>query len=289
MIFDLNTLRVAALVVIAVIYACYDLFNKRDIPNIVAYASVAVGIVFTLTLGTQTMIFSILVALIVAAVSYVFYKIGQLGLGDGFEFVAISLIIPMQPVPLLLGAAQFGLPFMLSVFIATGFAAIIMVPLYCISRMKSKQRWDALSKASDNTKIKAAIMALAYGSLLLFMIYSFGFSIGALVVIAAIGIPSVMAIFYEKSIMMQMIKNVYPKELDVDDIIAVGLMSKVDIAYFKGRSKSFGKLATFEFVAKAKNLRRKLPVYKNAIPLAFPTLIGVVLALLFGNLLLLIV
>lgn len=287
--FDVNFLRIAALLIIAIVYACYDLFNRRNIPDMMAYGSVAIGIVFTLALwDVQQILYSAIVAAIVGALSYLLYKVGQMGLGDGFEFVAISLIVPMQPAPLLSAASQLGLPFMLSVFVATGVAAIVLVPAYCIAHMRRGKRLAPIRGMKANTAAKASIMILAYGSLLLFVTYSFGFSIVAWAIIALIGVPSVVAIIYEEEMKAQMVRWVYPRELEVEDFVAVELMGKKDIAFFAKRYKEFGRVATKEMVGKLSSLRKKLPVYKNAIPLAFPTLIGIVAALLFGNLILLI-
>ncbi|MDE1870044.1 MAG: prepilin peptidase [Candidatus Micrarchaeota archaeon] len=285
----LDQLRLPAVLIIAIIYAGYDLFNKRDIPDTVAYASVLVGILFTAALDWNTMLYSLLIAIVVGALSYALYRVGQLGLGDGFEFVALSLIIPVQPIPIWLGAAQFGLPFILSIFIATGIAAILLVPIYYISRMKSADFKKVRKGITQNMMAKSAIMVLAYGSLFLFMTYSFGFSYLALAIIALIAIPSVVMIIFERQIMLQMIQRVYPNKVEAGDIIAVDLMRKEDVAFFKAKYPKFGKLATEEFVHKVIGVGRKLPVYKNAIPLALPTLIGVVASLLLGNLLLLII
>jgi len=288
-IFDVDSLRIVALLVIAAVFAAYDLFNKRNIPDMMAFGSVAIGVVFTLALGdVQQIIYSVLVAAVVGALSYLLYKIGQMGLGDGFEFVAISLIIPVQPMPLLSTIGQLGLPFMLSVFVATGVAAIVLVPAYCIGRIKKGKRLEPLRKIKPNVAVKAAIMLLAYGSLLLFVTYSFGFNLVAWAIVGLIGIPSVVTIIYEGAMKDQMVSWVYPKELEIEDFVAVELMSKKEIAYFSRHYKRFGRVATKEMVSKLKGVRKKLPVYKNAIPLAFPTLIGIVVALLFGNLILLI-
>ncbi|MDE1850760.1 MAG: prepilin peptidase [Candidatus Micrarchaeota archaeon] len=287
--FDVGLLRIAALLAIGIVFAAYDIFNRRNIPNVFAFGSVAIGAVFTLALGdVQQIVYSVLVASVVGALSYLLYKIGQMGLGDGFEFVAISLIMPLQPAPLLQAVGQLGLPFMLSVFVAAGIAAIVLVPAYCIAKMRRGKRLEPLIKIRPNTAIKAAIMLLAYGALLLFVTYSFGFNLIAWAIVVLIGIPSVVAIIYEGAMKEQMVKWVYPKELEAEDFIAIELMGRKEEAYFGRRYKKFGRVATKEMVLRLRGAKRKLPVYKNAIPLAFPTLIGIVAALLFGNPILLI-
>ena len=278
----LDALRIAVLIIIALIYAAYDVFNKRDIPDVLAYLSLAVGAVFTLTLGFPTIIYSALVAIAIGAISYLLYKGGQLGLGDGFEFVAISLIMPVQGIPILLQTNQFGLPFMLSVFVATGITTIVFVPLYYISKMKKKlpQRLEA------KQLVKAGTLVIAYGVLFLFVTWAFGFKPAVLCILGIIAAASAVMILYERDMMRMMVENVFPKQLDDGDIIAIEMMSAKNVAFFKEKSKNFGKLATIELIRKLSGVKKKIPVYKKAIPLALPTLIGVLVALLFGNLLL---
>ncbi|MDE1825349.1 MAG: prepilin peptidase [Candidatus Micrarchaeota archaeon] len=278
----IEILRVAILVIMALVYALYDVFNKRDIPDVLAYLSVGIGVVFTLTLGFPTIIYSALIAIVIGAASYLLYKGGQLGLGDGFEFVAISLMMPIQGVPLLLQTTQFSLPFMLSVFVSTGITTIVLVPLYYIFRMKEKLP----KKVGVNQIVKAATLVVAYAVLFLFVTLAFGFRPVVLGMLSVIAAASAAMVIYEDSIMRMMVERVYPKQLDDGDIIAIEMMSKADLEFFRGKSKDFGKLATEKLIGKLSRIKRRIPVYKNAVPLAFPTLIGVVAALLFGNLLL---
>ena len=83
-----------------------------------------------------------------------------------------------------------------------------------------------------------------------------------------------------------MVRNVYPSQLEDEDIIAVYVMNEKDLRYFNSLSKSFGRLTTRKLMQDLKGVRKKLPVYKNAVPLALFTLIGGVISLLFGNVLL---
>ncbi|MDE1762147.1 MAG: prepilin peptidase [Candidatus Micrarchaeota archaeon] len=282
----LYSARLIALIAMVIIYAIYDVFNKRDIPDAFAYVSVFIGVIFTLVLGLHTIEFSALVAIVVGALSYVLYRVGQLGLGDGFEFVAISLLIPIQPSPLLFGGQQFGMPFILSVFVATGFTAIVFVPLYYILKMNSKSRKEARSLIGSREAAKAAILIVAYASLLLFVTYLFGFNPVAAAIISLIAVFSALMALFEKGIMRQMIALIYPRELEDGDIIAEDMMAVRDIAYFRKISPGFGRLVTPGIITKIARVRRRIPVYKHAVPLAVPTLVGVGAALLFGNLLL---
>ncbi|MEM0094743.1 MAG: hypothetical protein QXX74_02350, partial [Candidatus Micrarchaeaceae archaeon] len=60
-------------------------------------------------------------------------------------------------------------------------------------------------------------------------------------------------------------------------------MSRKEIAFFKGKTSLFGRLASEDLIKKIKNVKVKLPVYKHAVPLALFTFIGTIISLLVGN------
>ena len=82
-----------------------------------------------------------------------------------------------------------------------------------------------------------------------------------------------------------MVARVYTRQLEDGDIIAFNMMSASEKKYFS-KYRGFERLATAELIGRLRNARRKLPVYKNAAPLAVFILIGVVASLLFGNIVL---
>src|SRR5208283_86630 len=128
---ELLVLRLVSLVAIALVYMLFDLFNKRNIPELFAYGSVAYGLLLTvLYLNASAIAFSVAIAAVVLGLGYLVYRAGYLGAGDVFEFAALSLILPFQAVPLLLNIPQFGIPFIVSVFMGGGIAALVAVPLY---------------------------------------------------------------------------------------------------------------------------------------------------------------
>lgn len=113
-------IRAVILLAIALVYAIYDLFNKRNVPDSFVYASAIIALLVTFTYSIGTIGISILIATVIGSIGYVLYRAGILGAGDFFEFMAISLIFPYQPAPLIVGIGQLNIPFILSIFIATG-------------------------------------------------------------------------------------------------------------------------------------------------------------------------
>ncbi len=282
-----DLLRILILVIITLAYALFDIFNKRNVPNLFAYATIVVGVLVALTYGAGMAVYGFLIAIITAALGYLAYRAGFLGGGDVFEFTFIGLVLPMQAMPLLASIPQFGLPFLLSVFIATGYVTIIFTPLYYIIKGKRKLGHKKL-EVDRNKAIAGFVILVIYAGMILLTNYKIHYSLLGMAILLLAAVPSAAILIYEKYIYEGMILSVYPSKLEEGDMIATNLMSKDDIAYFRERSRHFGRLVDKKVLAKIKGARRKLPVYKNAIPLALFVFIGVAVSLAVGNILLLV-
>ncbi|MDE1855032.1 MAG: hypothetical protein KGH57_01780 [Candidatus Micrarchaeota archaeon] len=278
------TVSLLVLVAIAVMYAAFDLFNKRNVPDIFAYASVVVGIIITLAFHQSDLTLSLVVAAVVGSIGYVIYRLGLWGAGDYFELMAISLVLPVQPVPTLTSTAQLGLPFILSVFVATGFAAIWIVPVYYLLFIHRPWRMKPDLKHLSY----GFSLFLLYVALFMFIYYFYGFSVDRIALIMLVAVPSAITLVFEEEITSRMVSKIYPRQLDEGDIIAFNMLSMREIRYFS-KYRGFGRLATKKLIGNMRNVKAKLPVYRNAAPLAVFILIGMILSLLLGNIVLFIV
>jgi hypothetical protein len=278
-------LQVFALIAISLIYASFDLFNKRNVPDAFAYASVAAGVLITLTFNESTMAYSFAIALFVGSVGYLIYRLGMWGAGDCFELVAISLIMPIQPLPLLDSVIQLELPFVLSVFVATGFATVFIVPIYYLVFAK---KTDIERKPEKKHLNYGMSLLLLYLLLFITIYYFYSFDLVKIILIILVAVPSAITVMFENDITTRMVEKVYPNELEEGDIVAFNMMSSDEMRYFL-KYKNFGRLVTKEMMKGIKTAKRKLPVYKNAAPLALFIVIGVIISLLLGNVILLIV
>jgi len=276
----LEVIRVLVLLAFAALYAYFDIFNKRSIPNSFAYLSIVVGIIFTLFYPFKTLELSLLIAVFVVAIGYVLYKAGFLGLGDGLELAFVSLMLPIQPTPLL-NIPQLGLPFVLSVFISSGIVAIIALPIYYMLNSKLELKKESV--------LRASVVFISYLLLLMLVYLLLGhIALVPTVFIIIIAFFSALIFLFEASLNERMITWVYPNKLGEDDIIAINLMSKKDIMFFKSRYPGFGRLADKKEIAALKNIKKKIPVYTNAIPFSAFILAGIVLSLFIGDPILLI-
>ena len=276
----LEVIRVLVLLAFAALYAYFDIFNKRSIPNSFAYLSIVVGLIFTLFYPFKTLELSLLIAVFVVAIGYVLYKAGFLGLGDGLELAFVSLMLPIQPTPLL-NIPQLGLPFVLSVFISSGIVAIIALPIYYMLNSKLELKKESI--------LRASVVFISYLLLLMLVYLLLGhIALVPTVFIIIIAFFSALIFLFEASLNERMITWVYPNKLGEDDIIAINLMSKKDIMFFKSRYPSFGRLADKKEIAALKNIKKKIPVYTNAIPFSAFILAGIILSLFIGDPILLI-
>jgi Flp pilus assembly protein protease CpaA len=279
----LNQLLLSAfLIVITAIYAVFDVFNKREIPNLFVYATVVIAFAITLTYGYSTIMYSIAIAVIVAIPGYLLYKKGFLGGGDFLEFVAISLILPIQPNPILYSEVQIPIPFIISVLLAAGYTVSIYIPLYYLRRSTKKPIID------KNRVFSGLVLLVAYAILITIMYAISYIGLTGIIILGIIGIASFFIIIYESSIYSGMVEMVLPASLEQGDMIATNLMDKKDIEYFTNISKNFDRLVTKKLLSEIKDAKKKLPVYRNSVPFALFIFFGVIISLLFGNLMLLI-
>ncbi len=276
--------RIVILVAVASAYAAYDLFNKRNVPDIFVYAVFILALAITFTYGIKTIAASLAVSGLIIAFGFLLYKKGVMGAGDFMEFATISMLIPIQPAPLLSQIPQFGLPFILSVLISTGYSAVIITTIYYLGKalLRGNLKISNVSKAKVR---QGTFLFFAYVALLLVLSYLTGIRLAAVAIILTMGAASALAVAFEREINLQMVSYVYPSSLSREDMIATNLMQKSDLKYFTSESEHFGRLVTGKMLKETKHIKKKLPVYTSGIPLAFFALMGIAISVLFGNLL----
>jgi Flp pilus assembly protein protease CpaA len=281
---ELLLARMASAVIVAAAYMLFDIFNKRNVPGVFAYVTLGYGAALTLLYFSMPAILtSTAIALIVLGIGYLVYKAGQIGAADVIELAALSLIIPIQPMPLLMGnLAQFGIPFVVSVMIGSGIAALVIVPLYYLPKARLTHISLRVGRANA---LKAAAIAGAYLLFVAALEETAGISLQGLVILAVLLVGSAVITLFESPITSVMVRYAPVGMFDEGDLIAFNLMSRRDIEATRKRVKRFDRLVTPQLIKemRAKHIRKKFPVYKEALPLALPIFIGVVLSLAFGN------
>jgi Flp pilus assembly protein protease CpaA len=287
-------IRIAALLIVSAVYMLFDVFNNRNVPNVFAYSVLGFSVLMTLLYYPDftTMLESGAVAAFILAAGYLLYKIGHVGAADITELASISMILFVQSTPYLVNVLQFGLPFIVSVFIATGVFSLIMVPIYYLPRAVLMFGRGIVTEISNTTLFKGLLTLVAYCIFIIFLYSVFPavnlIGIGVLFIVA---VSSVLTIIFEKGITKSMIKHIRADQFEEGDIIATNLMTNEEMNAAKVEVGEFDRLITGRMITamKQKYATKAFPVYRNALPLALPIFMGVVTSLLVGNIILLII
>jgi Flp pilus assembly protein protease CpaA len=280
-------IEITILVIVTLIYAFYDVFNRRNVPNWFVYLSLAIGIAVAVALNFGTaLVFDIVVAGVIGAFGYVFYRGGLLGGGDVIEFVFISLVLPRQLTPFYSSSYQFGIPFIISVIVAAGYFSLLFIPIYYVG-IKGRR---GKPPRPDMKKVRPAIALIAaYIVFTILLQYAYGMALAGEILIIVLAVASAFVLIYEKYIYLGMVDFIRPGELEHGDMIAVNLLDKRSLAALAKRSRHFGRLATKNVIKELSGSRIKLPVYRDSVPFSVFIFIGVVVSLLFGNLIFIII
>lgn len=282
--------RIISLVAIALVYMLFDLLNKRNVPSAFAYATLAYGFILTiLYFNARLIIESIAIAAIILGIGYIFYKIGQLGAADVIEFAALSLVLPLQQLPLIASSTlQIQIPFVATLLINTGIVALIIVPIYYIPKARAKLKKPLLSYVRRKNVFMAVLLALVYVTFISFMIILTGINYIGIAIVAVMAISSFLVMLFTIPITYSMVEYVGVKQFDEGDIVALNLMDNKEINSVKKKIKDFDRLLTEKIIKQMKKekIKEKFPVYKEAMPFALPIFIALLLSILIGNLLL---
>ncbi len=278
-------LRVISIIAITLIYMLFDLFNKRAIPNQIVYASVLYALFIALVYFDSTTIANLGIAAVVLLAGYIVYRIGQIGAADVAEFIAISLLMPLQEVSLGLGASV-QMPFILSVLIDAGMAALVMFPLYYIPKGYRRIK-DPLATVSKRDFSKAVAIGLIYAFFVAFLVIELDIDMLRFLLLALVMISSISIVLFERLMTQAMVEYVPVARFESGDMIALNLMDASAVRSIKGKVKSFERLANDRMISemKRKRIRTLFPVYKEGMPFAVAIFVGTVLAITLGNLL----
>lgn len=283
--------RIISIVVIALVYMLYDVFNDRNVPSIFGYLTLAYGFALTvLYLNLGTILISTGIALAVLGLGYLIYKAGQLGDADVIEFAALSLVLPLQQAPLLLShLMQFNMPFIVSLVINTGVVALIILPLYYLPRAFAAAKGRLRQFITGKEIFLSVFAVVAYGAFILFLLFNFNLGIAGIVILSLVLVSSAFSMLFSKAMTYSMVKYIPAAKFQEKDMIAFNLMSGAQIKGIRKKIKDFDRLVTPRLIKelKKKRIKEKFPVYRKAMPYAVPMFIAVVFSVLLGNLVLL--
>lgn len=288
---QLYVLRIVSLVVVALIYMLFDVFNKRNVPSFFAYATVVYGVILTISyFNVATILTSGAIALVVLGAGYLVYKVGQLGFADVIEFVALSLIFPLQKGSILIYySAQYSFPFLVSVAVNTGIVAIILAPIFYIPEARKRLGVPLSSLITRRDLLKSLLLSTIYLVFILFVFLYTPISYIGVLILILILVSSSMLILFSTPMAESLVQYLSVDKFEEGDMIDLNLMGAKKVSKMRKRIKDFGGLVTNSLISKMKKakIKEKFPVYREGIPFALFIFIGTMITILFGNVLLL--
>jgi len=266
---ELLILKTTVAVIGAIVFALYDVFNKRTIPDKIAYSFLALSLVLTFFNTLEAIEVSIIVAFAIFVFGYLLYKEALLGLGDIIELASLSLLLPyfspLYPSQL---EAFVKIPFFVALFLNSGVFAVFLVSIYLLFKIKK------IEKNDKKTTILAILLFALY--LLVAILLSSMLSLFGLVFIILLGACASVLMLYSKDFKERALKEVSINELEIGDIIKP--------IPEKGINE---KLVTKQLIEKLQKKKiKKVKVYYNLPPFSLFILFGLVSGIFFGNILL---
>ena len=222
--------RAAIAIAFTAVATYYDLANNKNVPSILLYAFVAIGVLFNLVTLTGEPVYAFAIPLAVFAMGFLFYRSGLFGSADAYTFTAISLLIPYADKQ----AYSLGTPypFILSVITATtflfGIAMLAKFIPYIVNRIKKGGL-----KLSNERKLSTALMAIAL-VLLVYTISRIPFLAGGQLVLMAFVI--VMVLFFtifRDEVMGSFVGEIAISKVENEDVLTIEKMDPETVKKFK--------------------------------------------------------
>jgi Flp pilus assembly protein protease CpaA len=246
----------------------FDVFNRRNVPNYFLYAFLGVAFITNLVLYQEDIfLFSIALAVFFSAISFIFYRFGQLGGADVFILASVILLLPIHPTFV---GLTFNLPFIFSVIVFAGVSfAVYVVAFYGFK----------LLEVGAQPKLQYLLLLIPYLLFAFVYISSVIFSPIYFVFVSVLLIATIFFLMYKEDINLLLAERMSPAELEEEDVLALEMMDQKKVKKFELK-----RLATKSEIERMKKL--KVPevwVYSKLPPFLPFLLFGMILALLFAS------
>ena len=284
--------------------AAYQDYKTSFIDEKIIYMMIAIGLLMNLfpflVEDNYLIVYALIVSIIILAFGYLFYKKGQLGMGDVLLFVGIQQLLPLAPsslkivdavdINLLISAIPkenlflFGymnifnhMLFFITIFLVSSFVATLGTSLqYAISLIRSGKKLLP-NKILGAASLVFVMIGIAY-------LYSqFGISVASILFMLLLVSSAFFLTFRDQILDQIIIRRIPIKEIEDEDIFAIdkmplGLVKKYNLQ----------RVLTVSEVKKLREIEKNegmhlFPVNK-VLPRFGPYIfIALVLGILFGN------
>jgi Flp pilus assembly protein protease CpaA len=267
-----EAIRVVLAFVLVGITAYYDLFNKKNVPDQVLYAMLAISFLVNLFFFQSDLFwFSLAIAAFFSAIGYLFYRIGQLGGADVFVLASVMLLLPLHPSFV---GMTFNVPFVFSVIIFSGVAFALYVLFYYSFKLME-------TEAKPN--LLYLLMVIPYALFAYVYINSFLFSPVYFAFISILLFASIFFLMFRDSLNKLLAEELPISQLEPEDVLALEIMNKDMIARYK-----IPRMVTKDEIERLKKTKvGEVWVYTRLPPFIPFIMLGMILAMLFAKSLLL--
>jgi len=247
----------------------FDLFNNKNIPNHFLYGFLAVAFIANLFFFQEDLfIFSILVAVFLSAIGYVFYRLGQIGGADLFVLASVMLLLPVTPSFV---EMPITMPFVFPVLIFGGvlFAAYVMIN-FGIKLFK---------KPEKHPKWLFLLLAVPYIVFSYIYVTSILFSPLYFIILTVLFIAIIFFLVYRDDLMSLLAERMRVDQLEEEDVLALELMDKDLVKKF-----DLKRLATKKEIERMQELGVEEVTVYTQMPAFIPFILaGMALSLVFGG------
>lgn len=288
--FEAARVAVALAGCIAVSY--FDIFNNKNIPEKLLYAFLALAFLVNIAAfePTATM-YGLISAGIIGVAFFLLYKIGYVGGADVFVLASLALLLPAQPQTFLMikQPQVLMIPYILNLVLASGLPFVLYMLLKSIPvSFRALGKKEGIPRSSF---LGAGALVVMFG-IFSYLVSTVGvIPLNTYIFLSALVAFMLYFTLFKQAINDSMIENVHHKDVEQEDILAVDKMTdtlkhKLGIHDKRSLVKSNNLLVTEKIMKKLSHYRGNIPVYKGLPPyLPFIT-VGLILTILFGNIVL---
>lgn len=275
-----EAIRVAIALAGTLVGTYFDLFNKKNVPEIFLYAFLAIAFITNLAAYNEVAtIYGIASAIIVFAAFYILYKAGQLGGADVFILTSIALLLPVQPALFVSSQNSLlpSLPFILNVILASGLSFM----LYMIVRSfgVALHALKTPGKIDKKSLFGAFAIVLAFGAFSYIASSSMLISQGYFIFISIMVLLSLYFTIFKNAINDSMADWVPGSKVETEDIIAIDKMEPELVKKYR-----LSRLVDAPMLERLKHIHeKKVALYSRLPPFLPHVLIGLVFSIFFGN------
>jgi len=249
----------------------YDLFNNKNVPEKFLYAFLAVAFLFNVAFfDYDVFVYAVVLAFVFFAVGFAMYRMGQFGGADVFVIAALVLLLPIHPSYL---AVPYNLPFIFSVLIYGG-AAFCLYSVFFFAKTLSTR------KTKSKPKYEYLSLFLLYGLIAYLFFNAPFFSVAYFAIASILLLSTIIFLVHRDALTESTMEQVFVKDLEPEDVL---VKEKMDVHMKK---MGIGNVLSQKDIDALKRSGTKhVWVYSNLPPFLPFLLIGLILALFFGNLL----